>query len=277
MEMARPQDVTAIAEYLSGQDCSLSFSSLRADIINSPLLKLLGSSGLKSAAVAPDGASERLRLVINKGITEPDVLTAVELLAEQGIGNIKLYFMIGLPTESRADLEEMVTLVLKARKKILTVGRARGRLSTLTLSINCFIPKPWTPFQFHPMEKKASLKEKLKFLRSRLGSLPNVRLKTENPEKAVFQALLSRGDRRVGRALLTMLQHGCTWRQALALENINVDDYILRQRKGDELFPWEIIDHGIKQRHLWAEYQKALDARTTPACDTARCKRCGVC
>jgi radical SAM superfamily enzyme YgiQ (UPF0313 family) len=277
MEMARPQDVAAIAEYLSGQDCSLSFSSLRADIINSPLLKLLGSSGLKSAAVAPDGASERLRLVINKGITEPDVLTAVELLAEQGIGNIKLYFMIGLPTESRADLEEMVTLVLKARKKILTVGRARGRLSTLTLSINCFIPKPWTPFQFHPMEKKASLKEKLKFLRSRLGSLPNVRLKTENPEKAVFQALLSRGDRRVGRALLTMLQHGCTWRQALALENINVDDYILRQRKGDELFPWEIIDHGIKQRHLWAEYQKALDARTTPACDTARCKRCGVC
>lgn len=277
MEMARPEDLTAIAEYLSSQTCSLSFSSLRADIINSPLLKLLGSSGLKSAAVAPDGASERLRLVINKGITEADVLTAVELLANQGIGNIKLYFMIGLPTESQADLEEMITLVLKARKKILAIGRARGRVSTLTLSINCFIPKPWTPFQFHPMEKKASLKEKLKFLRSRLGSQPNVRLKTENPEKAFFQALLSRGDRRVGLALLTMLRHDCTWRQAMAQEHVNVESYVLRQRRADELFPWGIIDHGIKQRHLWAEYQKALDARTTPVCDTARCKRCGVC
>ena len=127
------------------------------------------------------------------------------------------------------------------------------------------------------MEKKASLKEKLKFLRSRLGSIPNVRLKTESPEKAVFQALLSRGDRRVGRALLTMLRRGCTWRQALAQEHVNVDDYVLRQRSADEAFPWEIIDHGISRRHLWTEYQKALDARTTTACDTSRCKRCGVC
>ena len=141
MEMACREDMALIADFLAKQSCSLSFSSLRADIINPSLLKLLGSSNLKSAAIAPDGGSERLRLVINKGITENDVLTATELLAEQGISNLKLYFMIGLPTETQADLDEMVELVMKVKNTILTVGRARGRISTLTRSINCFIPK----------------------------------------------------------------------------------------------------------------------------------------
>jgi radical SAM superfamily enzyme YgiQ (UPF0313 family) len=277
MEMARAEDVNLIADYLSKQSCALSFSSLRADIINSSLLELLGSSKLKSAAIAPDGGSERLRLVINKGITENDVLTAAELLVKKGIQNLKLYFMIGLPTESQADLNEMVDLILKVKKKILTVGRSRGRLSTLTLSINCFIPKPWTPFQFHPMEKVALLKQKLKFLRKKITAEPNIRIKTESPEKAFFQAVLSMGDRRVGLALLAMLRNNCTWKQAIINENINPDYYTLRQRGVTEPFPWEIIDHGIERKYLWSEYQKALSEKTTIPCDTSRCKRCGVC
>jgi len=277
MEMARPEDVAVIADYLANQACSLSFSSLRADIINSSLLTLLGSSNLKSVAIAPDGGSERLRLVINKGITENDVLTAAEILAMKGIQNLKLYFMIGLPTEAQSDLEEMVGLIMKVKKKILTVGRSRGRLSTLTLSINCFIPKPWTPFQFHPMEKIALLKQKLKFLRKKIGGEPNIRIKTENPEKAFFQAILSRGDRRVGHALLNMVLSKCTWRQAFAQENINPDDYTIRQRGATEPFPWEIIDHGIERNYLWSEYKKALKEKTTAPCDTSRCIRCGVC
>ncbi len=277
MEMAHPEDVASISAYLSSQSCSLSFSSLRADIINSPLLDLLGNSNLKSAAIAPDGGSERLRLVINKGITENDVLTAAELLIQKGIQNLKLYFMIGLPTETQADLDELVDLTMKVKKKILAVGRTRGRLSTLTLSINCFIPKPWTPFQFHPMEKVAILKQKLKFLRQRIAGEPNIRMKTENPEKAYFQAVLSRGDRRVGRALLAMVRQHSTWRQAFAGENLDPDDYNLRLRGADEIFPWEIIDHGIERKYLWAEYKKALEGKATVPCDTSRCKRCGVC
>ncbi len=277
MEMARREDMALIADFLANQSCSLSFSSLRADIINSSLLKLLGSSNLKSAAIAPDGGSERLRLVINKGITENDVLAAAELLAKQGISNLKLYFMIGLPTETQADLDEMVELIMKVKNKILTVGRARGRISTLTLSINCFIPKPWTPFQFHPMEKVAHLKQKLKFLRKKIAGQPNVRIKTENPDKAFFQAVLSRGDRRVGHALLTMVRNNCTWRQACKAESINPDDYALRQRGATEPFPWEIIGHHITRKYLWHEYKKALKAKTTMTCDTSRCKRCGVC
>ena len=277
MEMAHPEDVALIADYLSGQSCSLSFSSLRADIINSSLLDLLGSSKLKSVAIAPDGGSERLRLVINKGITENDVLAAAEILTMKGIQNLKLYFMIGLPTESQSDLDEMTELIMMVKKKLLAVGRSKGRLSTLTLSINCFIPKPWTPFQFHPMERVAVLKKKLKFLRKKIGGQPNIRIKTESPEKAFFQAVLSRGDRRVGHALLKMVRNDCTWKQAFALENLNPDDYALRPRGPDEPFPWEILDHGITRKYLWSEYQKALEGKTTIPCDTSRCKRCGVC
>ena len=127
------------------------------------------------------------------------------------------------------------------------------------------------------MEKVARLKQKLKFLRKQIGGEPHIRIKTENPEKAFSQAVLARGDRRVGHALLYMLRNNCTWRQAFAAGNISPDDYTLRQRGATEPFPWEIIDHGIARTYLWSEYQKALVAKTTMPCDTSRCKRCGVC
>ena len=277
MEMAQSEDVSLIADHLANKSCSLSFSSLRADIISSSLTELLGQSNLKSVAIAPDGGSERLRQVINKGITENDVLAAVEILAEKGIKNLKLYYMIGLPTETQDDLDEMVDLTMKVKEKILNIGRAKGKISLLTLSINCFIPKPWTPFQFHPMEEIASLKQKLKFLRKTIGAQANIRIKAESPERAFSQATLARGDRRVGLALLHMVLHNCTWRQAFKKEAINPADYATRQRDKNELFPWEIIDHGINRQYLWSEYQKALQGKTTIPCDTSQCKRCGVC
>ena len=277
MEMAQSEDVSLIADHLANKSCSLSFSSLRADIISSSLTELLGQSNLKSVAIAPDGGSERLRQVINKGITENDVLAAVEVLAEKGIKNLKLYYMIGLPTETQDDLDEMVDLTMKVKEKILNIGRVKGKISLLTLSINCFIPKPWTPFQFHPMEEIASLKQKLKFLRKTIGAQANIRIKAESPERAFSQATLARGDRRVGLALLHMVLHNCTWRQAFKKEAINPADYATRQRDKNELFPWEIIDHGINRQYLWSEYQKALQGKTTIPCDTSQCKRCGVC
>ena len=277
MEMAHSENLAKIADFMLKESCSLSFSSLRADAISPALLELLGKSGLKSAAIAPDGGSERLRRVINKGITETDILAAAENLLKCGINNLKLYFMIGLPTETTADLEEMIDLIKKVKEKMLELGRAKGRLSNLSLSINCFIPKPWTPFQFFPMEPVSSWKQKLKFLRSRLAGEPNIRFKSEKPEKAFLQAILARGDRRVGKALLAMVQNRISWKQAFKAARLNPDDFTLRQRHPDELFPWEIIDHNIDRKYLWAEYLKALSAKTTVPCDTARCKRCGVC
>ena len=277
MEMARAEDVALVSDYLADKSCSLSFSSLRADIFNPSLIKLLGRSKLKTAAIAPDGGSERLRRVINKGLDENDVLTAAEILTQKGIRNLKLYFMIGLPTESQADLSEMVNLIQNVKNTVLNVGRMKGQLPSITLSINCFVPKPWTPFQFHSMENVTDLKQKFKFLRKKLSSEPNIRIKTENPDKALWQAVLARGDRRVGIALLQTVRTGVPWRRALAEESITAEYYTARKREPDEPFPWEIIDHGINRTYLWSEYRKALQARTTPRCETLQCKRCGVC
>jgi len=277
MEMVGPADLKNLAEHLLEDNCSLSFSSLRADNMSDELLDLLKRSRLKSAAIAPDGGSERLRKVINKGITETDVFTAAESLVRAGVNTIKLYFMIGLPTETEEDLEEMVRLVLEIKQKILEVGRSRGRLSNLVLSVNSFVPKAWTPFQFHPFEVLDVLRRRLKYLHKKLGNQPNVRIMSDPPEKAFWQAVLARGDRRVGEALRMIAVERGNGLKTLIAAGIEPENFVYRKRSKEELFPWDIIDHGISRQFLWQEYQLALKAKTTPKCETAHCKRCGVC
>lgn len=276
MEMAHKDDLEAIVEYLLSNSCELSFSSLRADCIDANLLRLLSGSNIKNVAIAPDGGSERLRRVINKGITEEDVLIAADALFRTDVKNLKLYFMIGLPTETIEDLEELVTLTLKVKDRMLKVGRKKGRLSQLTLSVNSFVPKPWTPFQYQPFMNVSELKGKIKFLKKKLGRVPNIKLMTDQPDKVLAQAILSRGDRRVGEALYTMATEK-SWLHNFKQAGIDPEFYAYRQRGADEFFPWEIIDHGINKQYLWLEYQRALNEKFTPPCDTGTCKRCGVC
>jgi len=277
MEMARGEDLARIADYLLREGCALSFSSLRADAISGELCRLLAESKLKSAAIAPDGGSERLRRVINKGINEQDVLCAAEALARAGINHLKLYFMIGLPTETEDDLAELLTLTDKVRKTLLGVGREKGHLGNITLSVNSFVPKAWTPFQFHGFAPLTTLKNSIKFLRKGVSGMANTRLVVDQPVNAFYQAVLARGDRKVGMALYQMLQGQQNWRQTMKSCGIDPEDYAMRLRGEEELFPWEIIDHGIDRRYLWTEYQKALGEKSTIACDTSQCKRCGVC
>ncbi len=291
MEMADREELESLSSYLLESGCSLSFSSLRADRISGPLLKLLGSSGLKSVAIAPDGASERLRRVINKNLTEEDLLLAAERLVDAGLYKLKLYLMIGLPTETMDDLQEMLELVKKIRERMLPTGRARGHLCEITLSVNCFAPKPWTPFQFHPFGGVAlqrgeegnadaaikSLKEKITFLRKGLRHEPNVRLNHDKPENVLFQAVLARGDRRLAQVLATMAQTGMAWKQAMRKNGLRPETFALHQYWKDDYLPWNIVDHSIKQEYLWQEYQKAFQAGTTIPCDTTVCRRCGVC
>ncbi|MCK5403634.1 MAG: radical SAM protein [Desulfobulbaceae bacterium] len=276
MEMARTEDLEKLAAYILAGPCSLSFSSLRADAISEDLLLLLEKSDLKSVAIAPDGGSERLRTVINKNISEDDILHAAESLVRVGIQTLKLYFMIGLPTETMEDIEEMIALVMKIRTSILNVGRARGRLSNMILSINSFVPKAWTPFQFHPFAEAGELKKKLAFVRKQLARQPNVRIAADSPVRAMFQAMLARGDRRVG-ALLAAKGIRRNWRQVCKTHDLRPEFYARRARNQSELFPWEILDHGIDRNYLWAEYRKGLKGKTTSACDTTRCRSCGVC
>lgn len=277
MEMARPEELQKVAGYLLEQGCFLSFSSLRADALSETLLEVIAKSRLKTAAIAPDGGSERLRRVINKGIVEEDVLRAAELLVQGGVRHLKLYFMIGLPTETDADLEELVGLARKVKKRILAVGRARGRLSNMTLSVNSFVPKAWTPFQFHPFAPPAELKQKVRFLKKSLAGEANLRISADQPANAFFQAMLARGDRRVGVVLPHLAGAVRNWQRIYRQHGVRPEEYAMRERHRDEIFPWEIIDHGIRKDYLWAEYRRALSGRVTPACAVDRCRRCGVC
>ncbi|MBU4263770.1 MAG: radical SAM protein [Proteobacteria bacterium] len=276
MEMARADDLARIADVLGASSCQLSFSSLRADALSPELLKLLGASGLKTAAIAPDGGSERLRRVINKGITEEELLWAAQELVKAGVTNLKLYFMIGLPTETDVDLQELVDLTFRIRERIGAVGRARGRLPMLTVSLNSFVPKAWTPFQFAAFAGVPELKGKIKFLRKEFAGQANIRLNVDNPDNAFFQAVLARGDRKVGEMLFHLASAPGNWRQVFRRHDVQ-PEYYTRERERHERFPWEVIDHGIRRDYLWAEYRRALAGKKTPVCDTTSCRRCGVC
>ncbi len=280
MEMAKTLDLEKIAAFLLHQSCSLSFSSLRADSLNDTLLALLAESQLKTAAIAPDGGSERLRRVINKGISQDDCLRGAEALVKVGVRNLKLYFMIGLPTETEADLEEMVSLVRLIQTRIMGLGRARGRLSQITLSINCFVPKAWTPLQFHGSFPLRELRRKVKFLRKQFASFNNLKLVFDQPRHAFFQAMLARGDRRVGSLLDDLARSERNWQQVCKDRGLDPEFYAVRTRGREETFPWEIVDHGIDRRFLWSEYQLALQAKSSRGCEIASetgCRRCGVC
>ena len=292
MEMADHESLAFLSSYLLDSGCSLAFSSLRADRISGPLLSLLEKSRLKSVAIAPDGASERLRRVINKGLTADDLLAAAEGLARAGLYKLKLYLMIGLPTETLEDLDEMLELIRQIKERIQPIGRSQGRLCEITLSVNSFTPKPWTPFQFHPFglsQRLApgetgnsaaavrALKGKIKFLQQGLKKEANVRMTCDKPEHVLFQAVLARGDRRLAMVLFDMASQDLPWKQAMRKHGLEAEQFAVRGYSCDEPLPWNIVDHGIKQQYLWDEYMKAFAEKPTIACDTKNCRRCGVC
>lgn len=276
MEMARGEDLARVASYLLANSCALSFSSLRADAITPELVRILQESKIKSAAIAPDGGSPRLRQVVNKGISEEDVLAAARLLVDGGVTNLKLYFMIGLPTETEADLEQLVNLALRVRDEVDGIGRRRGCMTTITLSINPFVPKAWTPFQFCAFAGVSILKKKVKYIRQRLSGENHIRIRAEKPDHGFFQAVLARGDRRLFELLLAMAGSNRNWRQLAADLDIDLSSYV-RERHRDEVLPWEIIDQGMSRDYLWSEYERALAGRKTSPCQPAICSRCGVC
>jgi radical SAM superfamily enzyme YgiQ (UPF0313 family) len=292
MEMVDRDSLADISRYLQGSGCSLSFASLRVDRISEALLQLLAESNLKSVAIAPDGASERLRRVINKELKEEDLLDAAERLVRVGLYKLKLYLMIGLPTETFDDLQEMVECIRRLKKRIMDIGRDRGRLCEITLSVNCFTPKPWTPFQYHPFgiseqllpgETKSGadalhqLKKKITFLRKGLAGETNVHFHCDKPENVLFQAVLARGDRRLAPVLLDMAKQAIGWKQAMQNNNLQAEQFAVCGYGEHDVFPWEVIDHGIDHGFLWREYLKSFRGEATGSCRTDSCRLCGVC
>ena len=255
----------------------LSFSSLRADMLTETLLGSLKKAGTKTVTIAPDAGSERLRRVINKGMNEKDILDAVNKLVHTGIPNIKLYFMIGLPTETDKDVLAIVQLCKRIKHQFLKASRAQSRIGDIVVSISSFVPKPFTPFQWAPMEDVGVLKSKIKSIKDGLKRVPNIKVHTDVPRWAYIQALLSRGDRRIASLLETVHRNNGNWAQSLKESIVNTDFFVYRHRDFGEVLPWDFVDHGVKKRFLKEEYEKALAGKTTDGCLLGTCKICGAC
>ena len=253
----------------------VSVSSLRLDALTEAEVDGLRASGHRTVSIAPEAGSQRLRDLINKGLDEEQILASVRLLADGDILHLKLYFLIGLPTETEEDLDALLQLTEQIRLLWREAGRRRGSLGTVTLSVNPFIPKPFTPLQWAAMDGEKVLKKKIRFLRSAVSRMPNTELHCESIRSARLQALLARGDRRTAR-LLPLLEGGDNLRQACRTAGLDADFYVGRERNRDELFPWEIIDQGVRRDYLWAEYERGLTGGATSRC-LPGCRRCGIC
>jgi radical SAM superfamily enzyme YgiQ (UPF0313 family) len=266
--------IGAIQTGIAEQGGKISVASLRIDSLTAEEVDALRESGHRTCALAPEAGSQRLRDLINKGLSEAQILEAVRMLGRGAIPSLKLYFLIGLPTETDRDIDELLDLTEKIREVWLQEGKKRGRLGNLTLSVNPFIPKPFTPLQWAGMAETGLLKKRCRKLRSAVARMPNTEVIFESLRAAELQAFLARGDRRIGR-ILADLADGTNLRAACRAADLE-PEFFLRERGEDEVFPWEVIDNGVTRDYLWREYQRGLAGELSPPCAPG-CRRCGVC
>jgi radical SAM superfamily enzyme YgiQ (UPF0313 family) len=256
-------DIEEILTSLMEMGYSISPASLRLDDLTPTIVRLLRESGEKTITIAPEVGSDRLRRVINKTVTNDEILAAAELIFASGIENLKLYFMIGLPTETDEDLVAIRDLTLQLRELMLAHGRGRGHLGRIIGSVNPLIPKPGTAYQWLPMEGDASIDRKIKRLRTLTAGIDNVYFNIKSERHSFYQALLSLGDRRVAPAIEAAERNGGNWRAAVAEAGVDADFFVFRDRSKDEVLPWDIIDGGMKSSFFKNEFDKALKAEWT--------------
>ncbi len=237
----------------------ISLASLRVDAISDPLAQCLRESEIQSVSIAPEAGTERLRKVLRKGYTEEEILKSVDILVEHGLLQIKCYFLIGLPSETDEDVKAILDLARQIRHRILSKRKGEKGRWNIVLSVNPFIPKPATPFQWLPLEEVGELKRKLKMIQRGLKGERGIEMIHDLPKWAYIQTLFSKGDRKVGKILMAAHQSQGDWSRALRETNFNPDFYVYRWRDLDEIFPWDFIDHGISKEVLRKEYIKAMD------------------
>jgi radical SAM superfamily enzyme YgiQ (UPF0313 family) len=237
---------------------SISPASLRMDDLTDPIVSLLRRSGERSITIAPEAGSDRLRRVINKTVTNAEILDRADVIFRNGIDNLKLYYMIGLPTETDEDLVAIRDLTVRMREIMLLHGRSRGNLGRIVGSVNPLIPKPGTAYQWLPMEDPAITERKGKRLRQLLAGIDNVYFNIKSERHSYYQALLSLGDRRVAPVIEAAERNGGNWRAAVAETGVDAAFYIFRDRSQDPLLPWDIIDGGMKASFFRSEFDKGL-------------------
>lgn len=267
-------EVDELVTYIRSKDMRYSCASLRADSLTQAVVDGLADSGQKTITIAPETGSERLRRVINKGISEEHLQNAATLSAKSGIQHMRLYIMIGLPTETDEDIEAIVGLAERTQAHMAEVG-CKGRL---TLSINPFIPKPFTPFQWMAMDHQKTVEKKLQYIKKALQKNRRIEVLVESPKEAYIQGVLARGDRRLGAVLAACAadRGSKSFKSEMKAAGLDMDEMNYRERSFDEFLPWSHLDMGMDDGYLEMEWKRSVDEAYTPPC-VQGCKRCGVC
>lgn len=271
---------------LEGTATGLSLPSTRVDAFNVELAEALGRNGRRSGLTfAPEAGSERLRRVINKTVDAQDLLATVETAYSRGWRHVKLYFMVGLPTETDADVLEIAEL----GREVVEVGRRHGKGNRVTLSVAGFIPKPHTPLQWAAQDPPAEIRRKFGLIRRAVADLRSVTVRTNDPEPGLVEGLLARGDRRVADLIERAYRLGARfdgWSEQFdadlwqrACEDVGLDAawYTTRERDADEALPWAHLDSGLDPAWLRDEYEAALAETALGDCRWVPCYDCGVC
>ncbi|MBM6833791.1 TIGR03960 family B12-binding radical SAM protein [Megamonas hypermegale] len=252
----------------------MSVASFRADSVTEELVEALAQSGQRTLTLAPEAGSIKIRNVINKGIEEEHLFKAIEMGINAGVKNYRLYIMVGLPKETQEDIDAIIDMTIRLKKYMEELG-SKG---TLTLSINPFIAKPCTPFQWLPMADLKQTEKYFKQIKTSLKKYKNIEVQFESTKETYIQGVLARGDRKVAKALLQAHLDGGSkaFKRALKQLGLNADMYLYRQRDKDEILPWDSLDMGFTKDYLWKELDMAMQEKHTIQCFDG-CKRCGVC
>jgi radical SAM superfamily enzyme YgiQ (UPF0313 family) len=256
-------DIEHLLRSMQGMGYSISPASLRLDDLTPTIVSLLRESGERTLTIAPETGSDRLRRVINKTVTNEEILASAELIFSSGIENLKLYYMIGLPTEDDEDLVAIRDLTVQLRDIMLKHARSRGRIGRIVGSVNPLVPKPGTAYQWAGMEATEVIERKMKRLRALVSDIDNVYFNIKSERHSYYQALMSLGDRRVAPAIEAAEQNGGQWRRAVADSGVDGDFYIYRDRSKDLVLPWDIIDGGMKSSFFRSELDKGSRAEWT--------------
>ncbi|HEV2912156.1 MAG TPA: radical SAM protein [Pyrinomonadaceae bacterium] len=271
-------EIGEILQGLRAMEYRISVSSLRLDQISDELLDALVESRDQQIAVAPETGSDRLRKVINKNLTNDEIVDICGAVFDRGMLTVKLYLMVGLPTETDEDLEEMIVLVERIKDRMLEAGKHFGRAGKIIPSLNGFVPKPNTPLQWDAICGERELKRRLKWVSRNLARIPNVEVRAMSARIAHEQALFSSGDRRTARLIEAAARAGGDLHAAIRETGIDPSFYTSRDRSYEEQLPWEIVDAGLSRDFMQKEHERAHVARSTAPCPSVdQCTRCGVC
>ena len=262
--------IDEILDGLAELGYSISPASLRLDDLTPGIVRRLKASGERSLTIAPETGSDRLRRVINKTMTNDEILAAADMIFSEGIENLKLYYMIGLPTETDEDLQAIRDLTLQLHERMLTHARERGRIGRIIASVNPLVPKPGTAYQWLPMERPDVIDRKIRRMRELTAGVDNVYFNIKSERHSFYQALLSLGDRRVAPAIVAAERNGGNWRAAVAETGVDAEFFVFRDRQADPVLPWDIIDGGQRSTFFRNELDKSMRAEWTLPAKRAR-------